>query len=66
MPAKVVACQRCAHTHTPTPCPHKHTHLLIDEAEESDAYLHAQVVQSKDGWLQEQEASSEEKTETQG
>lgn len=38
-------------------------HLLVDEAEEGDANLHAQVMQAKDGRLQKQEACSEEQAE---
>lgn len=42
------------------------TYLLVDEGEQSDSDLHAQVVQAKDGRLEEQEASGEEKAQAQG
>lgn len=42
------------------------THLLVYEAKEGDADLHAQVVQAEDGRLQQQEAGDEEEAEPQG
>lgn len=41
-------------------------HLLVYEAEQGDADLHAQVVQAEDGGLQQQEAGGEEEAEAQG
>jgi len=40
-------------------------YLLINETEERDADLHAQVVQAEDGGLQEEEAGGEEEAEAQ-
>lgn len=45
---------------------HKHAHLPVYETEEGNADLHAQVMQAKDGRLQQEEANGEEKAQAQG
>lgn len=41
-------------------------YLLVNKAKKGDADLHAEVMQSKDGRLQQKEAGSEEEAKAQG